>query len=296
MTVGLTGRRGGAYCGTMMRRNSTNSPDIAHPQASFAAPCWLTLSSLLLAMGSGCGSHEADAKLDPVGLAKHIEAVLSDPTSLPGFATASAPDPASIPDMPVAPVQEADAEGDASSAPDIVDAAAPDPPPQPPVAAIEAPKPVRKVQRSEPIKTRPVAKTKRRAPAPEKVRPVLADEPPAANIAGMDATDLYHRGVQELKSGRAAAAVASLSASQRMRASRRTLVKLGHAYFDAGRLKDAEKTLQAAGRHPEAMLLLAVLYQQTSRVDSTRKTYTAFLTHHPNHPRAAWVRNILKRL
>ena len=119
---------------------------------------------------------------------------------------------------------------------------------------------------------------------------------PAGPAPTGDATDLYYAGVQQLRSGNFNAAVVSLSASQRQRSSARTLAKLGQAYFDAGRLKEAEKTLRAAGRRPEAMLLLATLYQQTSRVDRTRKTYRAFLAHHPDHSRAGWVRKILKQL
>ena len=151
----------------------------------------------------------------------------------------------------------------------------------------------------EPTRRKSAARPRREASAPPPSaasgQPVLEAAAPAG-LEGMDATDLYHKGVQQLHNGQAKAATVTLSASQRLRPSARTLAKLGQAYMDAGKLKEAEKTLSAAGRRPEAMLLLAILFQQTSRVDRTRKTYNAFLTHHPNHPRAAWVRNILKQL
>jgi TolA-binding protein len=162
-----------------------------------------------------------------------------------------------------------------------------------PAAAAERSRGKKVTRRKEP--TRRKQPSRRKPPSVDKPgKPVLAESAGPAPTG--DATDLYYAGVQQLRSGDFNRAVASLSASQRLRSSSRTLAKLGQAYFDSGRLKEAEQTLRAAGRRPEAMLLLATLYQQTSRVDRTRKTYQAFLAHHPDHARAGWVRNMLKQL
>jgi len=260
-----------------------------------------------------------------VGLSQYVEGILDDPSRLPGFVTESAAaDPASVPDTPavatdeggadalqpgradaiaaedvapagvvpaeVAPVAAADPEATAKAEPPEVEAA------KPAARARKAPRLARKEQpKARAKKERRTVSKRKKSPKPEPAgKPVLAE--PAGPAPKGDATDLYYAGLQQLRSGNFNAAIASLSASQRQRSSSRTLAKLGQAYFDAGKLTHAEKTLRAAGRRPEAMLLLATLYQQTSRVDRTRKTYQAFLTHHPDHSRAAWVRKILKRL
>lgn|GEM_PF-3535135 len=124
-------------------------------------------------------------------------------------------------------------------------------------------------------------------PAP----PAGASPPP-----GLDATDLYHLGDQQLRQGKYSAAISSLAASHKMRPSKRTLTKLGQAYFDAQQLKKAENVLRRAGTHAPAMLMLGTLYQQTGQQSRARKVYKAFLTKYPNHKRATWVRTILQAL
>ncbi len=127
-----------------------------------------------------------------------------------------------------------------------------------------------------------------RKPTPE---PSAVPLPP-----GKDATDLYYEGKRALEARRYSAAIASLRASQQLRPSGRTLTLLGRTYFDAGRLKDAERALRRAGNRADALLLLATLYQQQGNSSRARRAYKALLTHHPDHPRADWVRRLLKTL
>ena len=124
-------------------------------------------------------------------------------------------------------------------------------------------------------------------------------EPEQAQTApaeGEDATELYYRGKGKLDGGDLRGAIADLGASQRARSSPRTLTLLGRAYFDAGDLGAAAKALKQAGAHDEAQLVLATLYQQTGKTPLARKVYEAFLKAHPEHPKAAWVRNLIQSL
>lgn len=96
--------------------------------------------------------------------------------------------------------------------------------------------------------------------------------------------------------GQYSKAIESLTQSQKLRSSPRTLTKLGQAYFDGHKLSRAQRALQRAGNYAPAMLMLGTLYQQTGKQAKARKVYTAFLARFPNHKRAAWVRTILKAL
>jgi TolA-binding protein len=126
---------------------------------------------------------------------------------------------------------------------------------------------------------------------PEEPAPPAAPLPP-----DVDATDLYYSGKTKLANGDARGAIADLSLSLQARRSALTMVLLGQAYFDAGELGKAEKTLRAAGSHPDAMLLLATLYQQRGQTDKARQTWRAFIERHPQHPKADWARRILQTL
>jgi len=126
--------------------------------------------------------------------------------------------------------------------------------------------------------------------------PVEGEVRASLSVDGADATELYYSGKRKLDAGDAAGAIADLKASQRARASARTLTLLGRAHFDAGELSAAAKALRQAGSHDDAQLLLATLYQQTGKTSQARKVYEAFLKAHPDHKRAAWVRNLLQSL
>lgn len=129
-------------------------------------------------------------------------------------------------------------------------------------------------------------------PAPMPTPPASAPPPPP----GLDATDLYHLGESQLRQAKYAAAISSLTKSQQLRASPRTLTKLGQAYFDAHQLKKAESVLRRAGNHAPAMLMLGTLYQQTGQQTRARQVYKAFLARFADHRRAGWVRTILQAL
>ena len=133
-------------------------------------------------------------------------------------------------------------------------------------------------------------------PKTEPTTPTKGEVQPAAPTDGADATELYYSGKRKLDAGDLSGAIADLKASQKVRSSPRTLTLLGRAHFDAGDLTAAAKALQQAGNHDDAQLLLATLYQQTGKTAQARKVYEAFLKAHPDHPRAAWVRNLLQSL
>ncbi|MEY3013580.1 MAG: Tetratricopeptide repeat, partial [Pseudomonadota bacterium] len=122
------------------------------------------------------------------------------------------------------------------------------------------------------------------------------DKATAGVDPSLDATDLYYLGKRQLESGQRDAAIISLTASLQRRPSDRTRALLGRALFDAGRMSEAEKVLKRAPRHADALLLLATLYQHRGRVSDARRTYQAFLTHHADHQKAAWVRDLLRTL
>ena len=130
-------------------------------------------------------------------------------------------------------------------------------------------------------------------PAPSKAQ----EEPPIAVAAGgADATELQSSGRRKLDAGDLTGAITDLRASLQLRSSVTTQTLLGRAYFDHGDLALAAKALAAAGNHDEAMLLLGNVYQQQGKTAQARKTYEAFLKVHPDHKRAAWVRNLLTSL
>jgi outer membrane protein assembly factor BamD (BamD/ComL family) len=114
--------------------------------------------------------------------------------------------------------------------------------------------------------------------------------------AGADATDLYYQGERKMKAGDFAGAIADLRASLSLRRSLLTLTTLGQAYFDAGDLKNAERTLRRAGSYPRAMLLLARLHQQRGQTSKAREVYKRFVAQHPNHSKAAWARTMVDAL
>lgn len=153
-------------------------------------------------------------------------------------------------------------------------------------AKVEA---IRKAQRAPPEPM--VPKTKEIEPQPP------ASSAGAARVdSGLDATDLYYQGKRQLDSGQREDAIVSLTASLARRPSDRTRALLGRALFDAGRMAEAERVLRGAPIHAEALLLLAQLYQHRGKVSDARKAYKAFLTHNPDHPRADWVRDVLRTL
>ncbi|HAN30950.1 MAG TPA: hypothetical protein DCQ06_05080 [Myxococcales bacterium] len=138
--------------------------------------------------------------------------------------------------------------------------------------------------------TRPkVVKAPKPAPEPEQFEDGDSDEE-------LDPTELLYQGKRACRMGRYKEAIRLLRISQRLRPSAQTLTLLGRAYFDAGQLKMAQKTLVKAGRGPEPLLLLATLYQQMGQAAKARKMYKAFLTYHPEHPKADRVRQRLRLL
>ncbi|MCO4760149.1 MAG: tetratricopeptide repeat protein [Myxococcales bacterium] len=160
-----------------------------------------------------------------------------------------------------------------------------------------AKKPATRKPRSRQKPVRKVPRQRRRPRAARVVAPPKTS--PASDVPlppGKDATDLYYDGKRSLQARQYGAAIASLRASQQLRSSARTLTLLGRAYFDANRLKDAERALRKAGSRADALILLATLYQQQGRSARARRTYKALLTHHPNHPRADFARRMLKTL
>ena len=223
-----------------------------------------------------------------VPLSARVERLLEDPTGLPRAAAgppaeAAVPDPAEAVPPPIVPT--------------------------PVVAAVEPPSTAREPAPSapKPVPTSPAGPSRvanghkphareRSTPAEPRPMPEPTPEPAVAVPEGADATDLYHSGKRKLQAGDYRGAIADLKASQQLRPSPRTLALLGQAYFDSNDLVLAEKTLQRAGAHDEAQLLLATLYQQTGRHPKARKVYEAFLAAHPDHPKAEWVRNLLETL
>ena len=147
-----------------------------------------------------------------------------------------------------------------------------------------------------PVKKRPPRASTAAAPPPPRKEPERWQPEAPPPPPGLDATDLYYLGQRQLQAGQLDAAIRSLSASQQQRPSARTLTRLGQAYFDAGKLKDAERALKQAGDNAEALILLGRLYLQQGRVAEARKVYRAFLTHHEDHRRAQRVRDLLKTL
>ncbi len=237
------------------------------------------------------------------------------PAAAPAPPVAAAPAPAA-PAAPAAPVARPAAAPDAAPIAAASTAAPPAPtgagPASAPVArapaarvrpAATAPAPVaRRAERpAAPPQERPAAAPKPTPPASEPTRRA-EPEPPAAAAGGatvepgLDATDLYYEGKRKLDAGKRDEAIALLNASLQRRASDRTRALLGRALFDAGRYGEAEKALRGATEHPDALLLLAQLYQHQGKASEARRTYTAFLTHHPNHAKAEWVRGMLRNL
>ena len=182
-----------------------------------------------------------------------------------------------------------------------VDAPAPTPKAAP--AVTKPPEPVAAKPKKRPLRKRVAAKAPRKRAA--KSRRAKAAPPPSQPVEtndpvplppGKDATDLYYEGKRALRARNYKAAIAALRASQQLRPSGRTLTLLGQAYFDANRVKDAEKALSRAGNRADALLLLATLYQQQGRSARARRAFKALLTYHPNHSRADWARRMLKTL
>lgn len=221
----------------------------------------------------------------PAAGAPTAEGAAGSPPDQPqaqGGSPTEAPTQASPPEEPAAPGARAPSGSAGSDAPARAQAASVRPTPKPKAAARVA------TPKREPVASSASVSLGKAPP------PALA--PPSVNTDGLGATDLFYQGKDQLRAGNPQAAIVSLSASQRLRPSGRTLALLGQAYFDASNFKSAEQTLRAAGTNPDAMLLLATLYQQLGKTANTRKVYTAFLATHPQHPRAAWVRQILKTL
>ncbi len=155
-------------------------------------------------------------------------------------------------------------------------------------------------QASEPVKAarhKPAPAPRVVAPAKTEAHPEVKPDAAEANVdPSLDATDLYWKGKRELEAGKLDAAIVDLTASMQRRPSDRTGTLLGRALFDAGRLSDAERVLKAAPRHADALLLLATLYQHRGRSELARRAYTSLLTYFPDHPRATWVRSMLRTL
>ena len=288
--------------------------DMRQPSASG----W-SLLVVALALATSVGCDDSASHSEPVSLSKRATTLLTDPTSLARAVTeaSSSEDGVSTGAQVTAVVAAVEAtpasvEAAVEAKPEEVD--------QPDETTNEAPdeqaaeegskatesklsreakdhrvkrsKRKRKRTRRKSRKTRRKKRSSSRAkPKPELEKEASVPPPPC-----LDATDLFYRGKQQLSQGNLKAAISSLSASQRLRSSSRTLTKLGQAYFDLGKLRKAEKTLRAAGKNPEAMLLLAALYQQTGKASKSTKVYKAFLNYHPDHRRANWVRGVLKTL
>jgi tetratricopeptide (TPR) repeat protein len=276
----------------------------------------LWVVAIALATVGGCDGSADD--IEPVGLSNRLQALLNDPTSLPQAVTETSQVQDNVPVAsevtPVAATAEAtptlaaeasvgavdgSAQGQDEAAERLAEEAAKedlDSIKQAEKDADEAKLKRSTRQRKRARRKGRKSRRKKRSSRERKPRPALDDSASAPPPPGLDATDLFYRGKQQLGRGELKGAISSLSASQRLRSSSRTLTKLGQAYFDLGKLKKAERTLRSAGKNPEAMLLLSALYQQTGRASKSAKVYKAFLKYHPDHRRANWVRGVLKTL
>ncbi len=299
-----------------MRRTRSPAGEFRNMRVPSTSGLKLWVVAVALATIGGCDGSAEDT--EPVGLSNHLQALLNDPTSLPqavtegsqvgdGVSAASEVTPVAA-TAEVTPTSEAEAsvggvdgagQGQDEATERLAEEAAKEDSDSIKRAEKDADeaKPKRSTrQRKRTRRKGRKSRRKERSKRVRKPRPALDDSASAPPPPGLDATDLFYRGKQQLSHGDLKGAISSLSASQRLRSSSRTLTKLGQAYFDLGKLKKAERTLRSAGKNPEAMLLLAALYQQTGRASKSAKVYKAFLNYHPDHRRANWVRGVLKTL
>ncbi len=264
----------------------------------------------------GCGDDQTgdvafgDASQPPLVLARRIELLLEDPSQLPteasqsasagrdaGLAQARGDDGGETDAGSLAADGAGEIRADALSASaageDAADSGAAsaglaaagerpgdtdtvDPPVPPPTRTVRNPRP------------RSPRRTPRRAePAP--AEPEISLPPPTP---GLDATDLYYAGKRKLEARDAPGAIADLAASLAARSSVRTMALLGRAYFDAGQLSRAEAILRKADSYPDAMLLLAQLYQQQGKLKQAKQVYKNFIERHPGHPKTPWAQRM----
>ena len=92
--------------------------------------------------------------------------------------------------------------------------------------------------------------------------------------------------------GRYREAISALSTSTTRPST--TTHPLGQAYFDAGQLKKAQKTLAKAARTQTRCCWLRSISRWAA--SKARRTYKAFLTYHPEHPKAERARQRLRLL